>query len=460
MADIKRARRFAISRNKQYETHQMDGQGQSIKVSDITDSDWKEKVKSETFDYIRSEWNSLKSIALIFHDRDVTSDGALKGLHCHMILEFRNPVTITALEKLKFPVGQSLNNQEMMFQSRNVEVSRSESGSYRYLTHTTDKAMMERKTRYEVQELLVAEYGTDGSIEWKTGEDLEIWYRNKIKGTVKPEKLEFNEALQEAYFKIRHGELFDELEVEEFLQERFTEMQATELVVKNKKAIIDARDMYQKTIFGEMQEKGRNLKTFYISGPSGIGKSRFAKDLARRININNGKSKNSIYTAPTAKDGKTYDFIDSEYKAQDVTIFDDIDATSFGFQEFLNVFDRDNITKISSRYTNKTWLSHYAIITKASPITDWMKRLAKQSSEYRENKKNQIVQVSRRVELCIDLDLKHKQVKFYQFKHYPDNPEKSSWKEVARKEITIDEFHSDSSAREEIFDIIFGIINP
>lgn len=460
MADIKRARRFAISRNKQYETHQMDGQGQSIKVSDITDSDWKEKVKSETFDYIRSEWNSLKSIALIFHDRDVTSDGALKGLHCHMILEFRNPVTITALEKLKFPVGQSLNNQEMMFQSRNVEVSRSESGSYRYLTHTTDKAMMERKTRYEVQELLVAEYGTDGSIEWKTGEDLEIWYRNKIKGTVKPEKLEFNEALQEAYFKIRHGELFDELEVEEFLQERFTEMQATELVVKNKKAIIDARDMYQKTIFGEMQEKGRNLKTFYISGPSGIGKSRFAKDLARRININNGKSKNSIYTAPTAKDGKTYDFIDSEYKAQDVTIFDDIDATSFGFQEFLNVFDRDNITKISSRYTNKTWLSHYAIITKASPITDWMKRLAKQSSEYRENKKHQIVQVSRRVELCIDLDLEHKQVKFYQFKHYPDNPEKSSWKEVARKEITIDEFHSDSSAREEIFDIIFGIINP
>jgi hypothetical protein len=460
MADIKRARRFAISRNKQYETHQMDGQGQSIKVSDITDSDWKEKVKSETFDYIRSEWNSLKSIALIFHDRDVTSDGALKGLHCHIILEFRNPVTITALEKLKFPVGQSLNNQEMMFQSRNVEVSRSESGSYRYLTHTTDKAMMERKTRYEVQELLVAEYGTDGSIEWKTGEDLEIWYRNKIKGTVKPEKLEFNEALQEAYFKIRHGELFDELEVEEFLQERFTEMQATELVVKNKKAIIDARDMYQKTIFGEMQEKGRNLKTFYISGPSGIGKSRFAKDLARRININNGKSKNSIYTAPTAKDGKAYDFIDSEYKAQDVTIFDDIDATSFGFQEFLNVFDRDNITKISSRYTNKTWLSHYAIITKASPITDWMKRLAKQSSEYRENKKNQIVQVSRRVELCIDLDLEHKQVKFYQFKHYPDNPEKSSWKEVARKEITIDEFHSDSSAREEIFDIIFGIINP
>jgi hypothetical protein len=460
MANIKRARRFAISRNKQYETHQMDGQGQSIKVSEITDSDWKEKVKTETFDYLKSEWNSLKSIALIFHDRDVTSDGALKGLHCHMILEFRNPVMITALEKLKFPVGKSLNNQEMMFQSRNVEISKSESGSYRYLTHTTDKAMMERKTRYEVQELLVAEYGTDGSIEWKTGEELELWYRNKIKGTVKPEKLEFSEALQEALFKIRQGEMFDELEVEAFLRERFTEMQATELVIKNKKFIDEGRQMYQRDVFNEMQEQGRNFKTFYISGLSGVGKSRFAKDLARRINLLNGKSINSIYTAPTAKDGKTYDFIDSEYKAQDVTIFDDIDATSFGFQEFLNVFDKDNITKISSRYTNKAWVSHYAIITKASSIREWIDRLSSQSSEYHQSKRNQIVQVSRRIELWIDLDLEHNQVKFYQFKHYPDNNEKSSWKQVARKEITLEEFHSDSSAREEIFDIIFGIINP
>lgn len=456
----KRVRRFSISRNKQYETHQLDGQGQLQRVSEITDNDWKEKVKEETFEYLAREYGSLKSIALIFHDRDLTSDGEQKGLHCHMVIEFRNPVTITSLEKFKFPVGKSLNNQELMFQSRNVEASKSASGSYRYLTHTTDKAMMERKTRYEVQELLVAEYGTDGSIEFLNGEQLEIWYRDKIKGTVRPEKLEFDEALQEAFYKVRTGEIFDELEVEGFLRERFTEMQATELVIKNKKFIDNSRQMYQKEVFEDMQNNGRNLKTFFISGSSGLGKSRFAKDLARRININNGKSINSIYTAPTAKDGKTYDFIDSEYKAQDVTIFDDIDATSFGFQEFLNIFDRDNITKISSRYTNKAWVSHYAIITKASPIEDWMKRLASQSSEYDKSKINQIVQVSRRIELYIDLDLEHNQVKFYQFKHYPDNNKKSNWKEIARKEITLEEFHSESSAREELFDIIFRITNP
>lgn len=454
----KRYRRYVVSRNKQYETHQLDSEGQLVKVSDISDNDWKEKVKSETFEYLAREYGSIKSIALIFHDRDVTSDGEQKGLHCHMVLEFRNPLSIRSLEKFKFPVGKSLNNQDLMFQSRNVEVSKSSSGSYRYLTHTTDKAMMERKTRYEVQELFVVEYDTDGSIEFITGEQLEIWYRDKIKGTVKPEKLEFNEAVQEAIYKVRQGEIFDELEVEAFLRERFTEMQATELVVKNKKFLDEARKMYREEVFEDMKSNGRDLKTFYISGPSGIGKSKFAKDLARKINIKNGKSKNFVYTAPTAKHGKAYDFIDSEYKAQDVTIFDDIDATSFGFQEFLNVFDRDNITKISSRYTNKAWVSHYAIITKASSIKDWIDRLAKQSSEYEKNKIHQKVQISRRIELWIELDLENNnnKVNFYQFKHYPDNNEKSRWKKVASKEITLEEFHSESSAREELFDIIFG----
>ncbi len=61
-----------------------------------------------------------------------------KGLHCHMVLEFRNPLSITFLEKFKFLAGKSSNIQDLMFVSRNVEVSKSSSGSYRYLTHTTD----------------------------------------------------------------------------------------------------------------------------------------------------------------------------------------------------------------------------------------------------------------------------------------------------------------------------------
>ncbi len=48
------------------------------------------KVKS-TFEYLAAEYGGLKSIALIFHDRDLTSDGERKKDCIVMILEFRNP---------------------------------------------------------------------------------------------------------------------------------------------------------------------------------------------------------------------------------------------------------------------------------------------------------------------------------------------------------------------------------
>ncbi len=62
---------------------------------------------------------------------------------------------------------------------------KSPSGSYRYLTHTTDKAMMERKHDTEGTIELVAEYETDGSMKF-TGEDLELCGQTKSKGTVRP----------------------------------------------------------------------------------------------------------------------------------------------------------------------------------------------------------------------------------------------------------------------------------
>ncbi len=70
--------------------------------------------------------------------------GNKKGLHCHMVLEFKKSI-INYLENLSSPVGKSLNNQDLMFQSRNVEVSNHQVVVIVILTHTTDKAMMERR---------------------------------------------------------------------------------------------------------------------------------------------------------------------------------------------------------------------------------------------------------------------------------------------------------------------------
>ncbi len=63
----------SISRNKTV-SHQLDGQGQLASIWNFSDTDWK-KVKSETFGIFSNRCGSLKSLPLIFHDRDLTSDG-------------------------------------------------------------------------------------------------------------------------------------------------------------------------------------------------------------------------------------------------------------------------------------------------------------------------------------------------------------------------------------------------
>ncbi len=62
---------------------------------------------------------------------------------------------------------------------------------------------------------------------------------------------------------------------------------------------------------------GRNLKTFFISGSSGLGKSRFAKDFGKQELTSLTKRVSIQFILLQRQKIKTYDFIDSEYKAQD-----------------------------------------------------------------------------------------------------------------------------------------------
>ncbi len=54
--------------------------------------------------------------------------------------------------------------------------------------------------------------------------------------------------------------------------------------------------MYREEVFEDMKSNGRDLKTFYIWSPSGTGKSKFTKDLARKINMD---VKSKAYTLTT-----------------------------------------------------------------------------------------------------------------------------------------------------------------
>ncbi len=120
-----------------------------------------------------------------------------------------------------------------MFQSRNVEASKSSSVLSLFGHIMTDKTMMERKRKYKNCLLQnMKQMAVWNSYYWRRFRTLVSWQNQS--GTVRPEK--WNLMCYKKHFtKFVQGD-FDELEVEGFLRERFT-MQATELAIKNKKFI-------------------------------------------------------------------------------------------------------------------------------------------------------------------------------------------------------------------------------
>ncbi len=153
--------------------------------------------------------------------------------------------------------------------------------------HMTDKAMMERKTRHEVQELLVAEYETDGSKEFITAKirTLVSW-QNQRNGT-SFEKLEFDEALQEAFLcSVARGD-FDELEVEGFLTRKIYRNASGQ--TKTRSSSTPVRCIKRKFL--------RICKTMAAIWKHSLFQvlvNQDCKDLARRINIINRRYINSL----------------------------------------------------------------------------------------------------------------------------------------------------------------------
>ncbi len=88
-------------------------------------------------------------------------------------------------------------------------------------------------------------------------------------------------------------------------------MQATELVVKINAFLDEAESMYREEVFEDMKIQWSRFENI-IFQVRHIAKSKFAK-IYKKINIRNGKSENFCLYCLTAKHGKAYDFIDSEY---------------------------------------------------------------------------------------------------------------------------------------------------
>ncbi len=106
----------------------------------------------------------------------------------------------------------------------------------------------------------------DGSMKFITGEDLELWYQDEIKRNGTSREIGIWWSVTGSILQSSYRGDFYELEVEGFTR-KIIEMQ-DRIIIKNKKFTQFPSDVSKGSFWG--YAKQCNLKTFFISGSSGL----------------------------------------------------------------------------------------------------------------------------------------------------------------------------------------------
>jgi len=354
-------RDWFVQKNYYYDTH-----GENSQESKLTEDEWRQR----TIDLIFSVVKDDGYCAMIFHDQDVLEDGSIKPLHAHALIHFKNP-------RIQSGVMKSLG----ITRKENCQRAKAKSSSARYLCHLSNEALNSDKHIYSLKQVLTKNCD----------------YRELIKQSTS----------KKALLK----------DVDEFVGRLSSEIQQGLLIPDNTRNHVIAafgttdgqkiwrqfRDTFKKDYHEYLNSKansyiknGRNLANFYITGSGGTGKSRIAKALALIY-----ADDEPIHVAAAHGKRKTFDLV-STYSGQNISLLNEVTASSFSFREFCAVFDPFEFAPVNSRNVDKPWLAEKCFLTTSDPFNFFVKKIASTADDKDENKKSDnIYQLTRRFRYII-----------------------------------------------------------
>lgn len=112
----------------------------------------------------------------------------------------------------------------------------------------------------------------------------------------------------------------------------------------------------------------RDMKTYYIWGESGSGKTTFAKTKAIELGY-------SYYISSGSND------ILDGYEGQDCLILDDLRPSCLGLSDLLKMLDPNTASSVKSRYYNKILECKLVIITTTMPMETFFQNVFKEEKE-------------------------------------------------------------------------------
>lgn len=154
------------------------------------------------------------------------------------------------------------------------------------------------------------------------------------------------------------------------------------MLIKQSRLINEAFKVRQEHLLATMEE--RNMECIYITGESQVGKTTFAKRIAREKGL-------SYFVSSSSND------ILDGYAQQPVIIVDDIRPSVMGFSDLLKMLDNHTMSTVKSRYKNKLVNCELIILTSILDIDNFYKNVFKDDDE-------PIIQLKRRCSTHIRMD--------------------------------------------------------
>ncbi|HGK7225032.1 TPA: Rep family protein [Streptococcus agalactiae] len=291
-----------------------------------------------------SEIATVSDAYAIIHDKDINEVYDLETQDINT-----KPEKPHAHILLKFSKGETLINLSLQLGIEPQYIEKAKTGRYAfdnflaYLIHAKDSD----KFQYDPKEVITL-HGKD-YLEVVTER-----YKSWKKGRAKKDISKSNTSLDEIYLQILNQQISK--------QEILSDPELQILYALNKTKINEAfmtLGEIKSNATKQALENGEFKKTIiFITGKSGLGKSRFAKTFVKELislaNINN-HSWSDVVTAGTN--------IFDEVNGEEILLLDDVRGDSFTASDWLKLLDPYNISPISARYHNRMGSARVIIIT-------------------------------------------------------------------------------------------------
>lgn len=279
------------------------------------------------------EITGLKTFCIINHDKDLLPSGEPKPNHFHAVLTFNTAKTVQSIAKAVRVEPQFVNKIKTTTKSAQL-----------YLVHRNNP----EKYQYSPNEVFA--------------------------------NFDYINLVDDCPAKIKRETIAERIANGEIKEYNITSFVAIDDYSRNKKYYQNCFEYRQNKIKG----LDRNMKTLFITGGSGTGKSTYAKMIASQKG----------YTAYVSSGGKNP--LDN-YKGEECIILDDTRSSSWHLTDFLKLTDNNTDSLVGCRYYNKSIAEcKYLIVTSVKSIDEFYENATREDNEPK-------IQLFRRFPMLISL---------------------------------------------------------